>query len=160
MSKDKRPPTIANSIRNTDYEREINRLKRSGGGGSVAAAAYRSGPGPIASVGAAWVTLDPRAAGAVIDPIGSFTENADKSISVTEAGWYDISATIATQSVYDGGIHIAFGTASAGIDIAIGESRGSPSVGAVARVGNDSQVDCWTEDLCLGLRAIGGQHSD
>jgi Collagen triple helix repeat (20 copies) len=34
MSRDKRPPTIANAFRNTDYERELDRLKRSGGSGT------------------------------------------------------------------------------------------------------------------------------
>lgn len=52
MSRDKRPPTIANAIRNTDYEREIARLKRTSGISNSDGIPGPAGPtGPAGPVG-------------------------------------------------------------------------------------------------------------
>jgi hypothetical protein len=48
MTVDKRPPGIATAFRNFDYEEEIARLKRSGGGGLVSDPSYRKGTGNVA----------------------------------------------------------------------------------------------------------------
>ena len=103
------------------------------GGAAIQAAAYRSSSSmSTATVAAAWTALDPRGSGSVIDPVGSFVENVDKSISVTEAGWYSVEATCATTSGFDGGIHLALATVQNGTDLIYSSSRGSASIQAEA----------------------------
>lgn len=102
--------------------------------GVVDAASYRAGGnGPVLSIGTTWTALDPRVAGVLIDPAGSFTENTDFSVSVRDAGWYTISATVATSAVFDNGIHVGIGT-TAGVanDLAMSGGRGSAGTGAQA----------------------------
>lgn len=131
--------TIANAIRNTDYEREIARLKRSGGSGggiSGSSANYRSQQGP-AVMGNGWAALDPRAAGVVIEPAGTFIENADKSISVRDAGWYDFEMLVINTNssgsgvAYDNSIHGGLGTTPLATDLALAEARGGVSTSAI-----------------------------
>lgn len=101
---------------------------------SIAAAAYRSGSNGQATVTVAntWTVLDPRVAGVAIDPAGSFTENTDKSVSVKDAGWYDVSAVISTLVAFDNGVHIAIGSTAGATDITMGEARGTTAFAAQA----------------------------
>lgn len=62
---------------------------------------YTSGAGTSVSPANTWKTV-PIAAPTVSEPAGAFTRNADGSVTVRDAGWYQVSATvhIATPNLY------------------------------------------------------------
>lgn len=103
-------------------------------GGTMGAANYRSQTTAGQSVTNTFLSIDPRVAGVVIEPAGAFVENTDKSVSVTEAGWYDIALEVATVGAYANGLHAGLGTAVNTYDLALGTSVGTSIVGAVVDV--------------------------
>jgi hypothetical protein len=121
-----------------------------GGGALPEATVYRSQSGPTLALNATWGPLDPRAAGVVIEPAGSFIENADKSVSVRDAGWYDVSAQIGTVGIFDGSIHGALGSVAVGTDLALGQGRGNPQTGAVVSLATALYLTPASKVFCTG----------
>lgn len=98
------------------------------------AAVYRNARGTSTAVqnvtASTWVTMDPRVAGqAVIEPVGAFVENTDKTITVTDAGWYALSAVVSTNTNYDGVISLML-VGTSDVTLATGSGRGNAGRGA------------------------------
>jgi hypothetical protein len=112
MTVDKRPPGIATAFRNFDYEEEIARLKRSGGGsggggvGSTVAFYMTPYGASVVPVGHGVVPIQ----GGTIEPSGAFSLPGDGGIQVRDAGWYQVSSSpfIAGSTA---GYHCSMGTA-------------------------------------------------
>lgn len=120
------------------------------------AAVYRNARGASTAIqnvtASTWVTMDPRIAGqAVIEPVGAFVENADKTITVKDAGWYALSAVVSTNTNYDGVISLMLvGTGE--VTLATGTGRGNAGRGAWAVVATEA-VKLAAGEI-VSLRAI------
>lgn len=115
MSKDPRPPTIANAIRNTDYEREIARLKRStlgttGGDGTPGP------PGPTGPAGppgpASTTFVYTQAALASTWVITHASSKIRPSVTVVDSGDNEVLADV--QYISSTQIAISFAAATSG----------------------------------------------
>jgi hypothetical protein len=97
MTVSKAPTGIESAFRNLEYERELDRIKRSmatsSSGGPLAAVAMWSGFGTQTLVTGAWKTLVP-AQPTTISNAGDFIVGADGSIKPKYAGWYHIAASV------------------------------------------------------------------
>ena len=127
---------IGNAFRNTDYEEEIERLKRSlfSSGDSTTNGLWTTAPGPAVGYAAAgWLTLKP---GPIFtSPASVFTANLDSSITIAEAGWYDFSANIVPSASVTVSLAISTGLAGAGTLIAVASETAVPN-GATACAGS------------------------
>lgn len=95
MTVDKRVPGIGTAFRNFDYEKEIERLKRSGGGGSggLSPVWFWSGWAAVVNAVSAWTTVPILSPGSQ-DSSGNFTLPGDGGIRCRDAGQYIIVASV------------------------------------------------------------------
>jgi hypothetical protein len=169
--------TIGNAFRNFDYEREIDRLKRSGGGGSggssSVSAAWAPGDGANIDIAGAWRAVPIPAL--TIEPSDAFTVSSN-NVTVKDAGWYHVSATVMQNSAANIVFYAALSTSAIGGDgdIANAEASGLPynrtSLSGSVKLVAGAKVYLWayanaaspvnTSCLSFSITKVGGAKGD